>query len=210
MKPLPATNLRQNLGTWAVPGCRLPAVAACLLDELPREAFDPDFRGQALGTTYLDTPRFHLRKARRQGDRYLTLRLRCYRTPAGETYALAAKTEGQKWRREVDANTAGLILHGPSPLGKLLPADLLARLYELAGEVPVGPVVEVCCRRFAVENDTDRLTLDVDVRTDSGKCLPFGVLEFKSTDDQAVGPGGLAALELRPIKLSKFLWATEV
>jgi hypothetical protein len=210
MKPLPANNLRHNLGTWAVPACRLPAATALLLGELPRETFDPDFRGQALATTYLDTPSFRLRKARRRGDRYLTLRLRCYRGAAGETYALAAKTEAQKWRREVDADTAGLILQGPSPLGKLLPADLLARLLELAGDRPVGPVVAVCCRRFAVENDADRLTLDVDVCTDAGKCLPFAVLEFKSTDGGATPPAGLSGLGLRPVKLSKFLWATEV
>jgi hypothetical protein len=39
--------------------------------------------------------------------------------------------------------------------------------------------------------------------------MPHAVLEFKSTRlDQPAEP--LAALQLRPIKLSKFLWATDV
>jgi hypothetical protein len=34
------------------------------------------------------------------------------------------------------------------------------------------------------------------------------VLEFKSTRKTAVPPAALAGLNLRPIKISKFLWAT--
>src|SRR4051812_44328812 len=115
MPPLPAAGLRTNLATWAVPGRSLPAVAGALLDSLPREAFDPDFRGQLLETTYFDTRTLDLRRARRKGDKYLTLRLRCYGGadgPAGpdaDTYALSAKTEDRKWRLEVEPATAHLL-----------------------------------------------------------------------------------------------------
>jgi hypothetical protein len=83
----------------------------------------------------------------------------------------------------------------------------LAGKTSFADSTPVKPVVCVQCRRYAVENAQDRLTLDCDIRIDTGKALPHAVLEFKSTapDDP---PEPLAAL--RPIKLSKFLWAAEV
>jgi hypothetical protein len=58
----------------------------------------------------------------------------------------------------------------------------------------------VQCRRYAVENAEDRLTLDTCVHTDLGKHLPFNVLEFKSTEPDDP-PEPLAAL--RPIKLSR-------
>jgi hypothetical protein len=214
MKPLPANPLRANLGTWAVPARRLPAVARAMLDALPPESFDPRFLGQDLETTYFDTARQGLRKARRKGDRYLTLRLRRYGAPgAPPAWALSAKTEGEKWRAEVEADEAHALLGGPAPdaaLRALLPAHLQARLAALAGDEPLGPVACVRARRYAVEDDQDRLTLDVDVRADTGKCLPASVLEFKSTAADEPPPGGLTALRLRPIKLSKFLWATKI
>ncbi len=46
------------------------------------------------------------------------------------------------------------------------------------------------------------------VETDTGKCLPHGVLEFKSLAQGAEPPASLELLGLRPIKLSKYLWAT--
>jgi hypothetical protein len=207
MTPLPA-DLRTNLGTWAVPIARSPAVARVLLDRLPVEAFDPGFLGQTLATTYFDTPAFALRKARREGDRYLTLRVRCYPAPDGEIYAASAKTDAQKWRAEILSDVADALLDGPgraADWARLLPPDLYARLLGLVGDDPLGPVVTVCCRRYAVEDGHDRLTLDLDVATDTGKCLPHGVLEFKSTNPQAVPPH---LRGLRPLKFSKFLWAT--
>jgi hypothetical protein len=72
------------------------------------------------------------------------------------------------------------------------------------------PVVTVFCRRYAVEDDQDRLTLDCCVYTDRHKHLTYGVLEYKSTNRKAAPPGRLTRLGLRPLKLSKFLWATEV
>jgi len=213
MKPLPGADLRTNLCTWAVPAAGAPAVARVLLDSLPPEAFDPAFLGQSLATTYFDTAGFALRKARRKGDRYLTLRVRCYPAPGGDTYALSAKTEDQKWRAEIDSGVAGALLDGPSQLSEwagLLPPELYARLLGLVGDYPLGPVVTVCCRRYAVEDRRDRLTLDLGVATDTGKCLPHGVLEFKSSVAGAAPPAGLARLRLRPTKLSKFKWATGV
>jgi hypothetical protein len=215
MQPLPSGNLRSNICTWAVPCARVPAVAYCLPHLAPTESFDPTFRGQALETTYFDTPGLDLRRARHQGDRYLTLRLRCYRTPGGEeVYALSAKTESQKWRREIAAEDAAAISQALHVIGPevFLPADLLARLRELAGEqgYHLVPAARVSCRRYAVENDQDRFTLDVGVRTDTGKCLPFAVLEYKCADGSASIPGMLLSLPIRPLKLSKFLWATEV
>jgi hypothetical protein len=210
---LPAAELRQNLATWAVPLARIPAGAAVLLDALPLEPFDPHFRGQRLDTTYFDTRRFALRKARQRGKRYLTLRLRRYRPEgATPTFAVSAKTEDAKVRREIDAATAARWLSGATTedAAQLLPADLFARLLDLAGEEPLLPVACVRACRYAVEDDEARLTLDVDVGTDAGKRLPHAVLEFKSNQPDAVVPDAVARLALKPLKISKFLWATEV
>jgi hypothetical protein len=210
MQPLPAPDLRSNLGTWAVVAHDLPAVGAAMVRAFSAEPFDPDFRGQDLTTTYFDTPRFDLRRARRKGDRYLTLRLRCYQAPDGsETYALSAKTESQKFRRELDPRRAGQLLNGDGiAFGDLLPPDLVARLADLAGGAPVRGVVAVMCRRYAAEEDEHRLTLDVHVRTDTGLRLLFAVLEFKALDTSSPPPDFVARLGLRPLKLSKFLWST--
>jgi hypothetical protein len=202
---IPTEDLRSNLGTWAVSERELPAVAHALLRALPVEPFDADFRGQELETTYLDTPGLRLRRARAKKDRYLTLRIRRY---PGPSFALSAKTEIEKFRTELETEAALRLLGGfrPEALTGLLPPDLVARVYELAGDAELVPVVCVGCRRYAVENAEDRFTLDVGVRTDTGKRLEMNVLEFKSTNvDQDVTPpfGGL-----RPIKISKFLWAT--
>jgi hypothetical protein len=208
MKPLPGADLRTNLATWSVPIARAPAVARVLLDRLPAEAFDPAFLGQSLATAYFDTADFALRKARRAGNRYLTLRVRCYSALDGDVYAISAKTEDQKWRAEIAADVAFALLDGPSRSAEwagLLPPDLYARLLGLVGDDPLVPVVTVTCRRYAVEDLRDRFTLDLGVETDTGKCLPHGILEFKSVNPEAAPPE-LAGL--RPIKFSKFLWAT--
>jgi hypothetical protein len=182
-------------------------VTAVMLDVLPRESFDPDFHGQALETTYFDSPDYALRKARRAKDRYLTIRLRCYGDD--DAYALSAKTEREKWRQEIDAATAHQLLADAQQLPGLLPAHLRARLTELGAD-ELEPVVTVCCHRYAVEDDQDRLTLDCCVHTDRAKHLGYGVLEFKSIRPNETTPGRLIGLGLRPLKLSKFLWATEV
>jgi hypothetical protein len=62
--------------------------------------------------------------------------------------------------------------------------------------------------RDAIEDNEDRFTLDVDVQTDLGKSLPFAVLEFKSNEFKPL-PAALLAIGLKPVKISKFLWATE-
>jgi hypothetical protein len=205
---LPAPDIRSNLGTWAVPGCRVPAVAAAMLGSYPAEPFDPKFQGQRLGTTYFDTQSFALRKARLKGQRYLVIRLRCYQP--SDRYALSVKTENQKFRSPLASEAAEVLLQSrPPDFLPLLPADLQARLLELVGDDEVMPVVSVGCTRYAVENGQDRFTLDVDVAADTGRCLPAGVLEFKSTRKNASPPDELLALNLRPIKLSKFLWATD-
>jgi hypothetical protein len=54
------------------------------------------------------------------------------------------------------------------------------------------------------------LTLDLCVRTDTGKQLPHAVCEFKSINPDDQPPAGLLAIPIRPMKLSKFLWALEV
>jgi hypothetical protein len=208
MPTLPTQDLRSNLATWAVPGCLLPAAARRLLDLLPTEVYDPAFRGQELETTYLDTPNFALRQARRRQKKYLTVRVRFYR-PSG-TYALSAKTETVKFRQEIPPPLAAALLgQGPTvPSAVPLPGALLARLLELARDEPLLPVVTVYFRRYSVEDDRDRLTLDTDVRTDTGKCFPASVLEYKSVDPASPPDPVFGALGLRPIKLSKFLWAT--
>jgi hypothetical protein len=210
MQPLP--DLRNNLGTWAVEPGRLPALARALLESLPLEVYDPGFVGQDLATTYFDTTDFRLRKARRQGDKYVTVRVRCYRPQGGpDFYALSAKTPDAKFRLPLSDKQAESYLRDGLDAGdalRLLPADLSARFLDLTDGERVLPVVTVLCRRYAVEDDMDRLTLDTDVRTDTGKHLPAAVLEFKSRQAGAQPPEALAALGLRPIKLSKFLWST--
>lgn len=213
MKPLPVTTLRNNLGTWAVQIEQLPTVAGAMLAALPREPFDTEFRGQHLHTTYFDTADFNLRKARLSKDKYLTLRLRCYRQDGEDRqeYALSAKTEAAKVRLPIEPDQAKFLLAGQGiteSLLRLLPADLQARLIALTAERPLHPVVCVHARRYAVENEQDRLTLDVGVGTDIGKRLAFNVLEFKSTQKDDPLPDSLTQLGLRPIKMSKFLWAT--
>jgi hypothetical protein len=202
-------SLRSNIGTWWVPDSLLPAVAHFMHDVLPNESFDPHFWGQGLETTYFDTAGFDLRAARQKKQRYLTLRLRCYDAPGQEElYALSAKTESEKWRQEVPTEQAEAILAGELEPGVFLPANLLARLLEIAGARPIGAVVTVCCRRYAVEGTEERYTLDVDVGTDTGKHLPAAVLEHKSIDPESMPPPALQGLRLRAMKLSKFLWAT--
>ena len=61
---------------------------------------------------------------------------------------------------------------------------LRARLTELGGNT-LMPVVTVFCRRYAVEDDQDRLRLDCCVTTDRHKHLGYGVLEYKSTNRKA-------------------------
>ncbi len=207
MPSLPVTDFRPTRATWAAGSPALPAAGAAMIEALPAEPFDPDFRGQRLITTYLDTPRFALRRARRAGGRYLTLRIRHYHPT--RLFALSAKTEAAKVRVEVEPAVARAVLAGDrDTLAAHLPADVLARLAELVDETPLFPVAEVCCHRFAREDRQDRLTLDTGVRTDTGLALPFAVLEFKSADPAAALPSFPAALHLRPVKVSKFLWAT--
>ena len=116
-----------------------------------------------------------------------------------------------------DRATAEAVLRGEKPIRDLLPPNLLARLLEItdplarrASEGILVPVVTVCCRRYAVEDADRRLTLDCEVETDRGKSLPAAVLEFKAIDKEEPPPGRLARQPMRPIKLSKFLWATDV
>jgi hypothetical protein len=211
MKPLPATNLRSNVGTWVVPSATVPAVAAAMLDSLPRESYDLDFQGQELQTIYFDTSGLLLRKARHEGERYLTLRLRCYERDGQEDfYALSAKTEREKWRQEISAEDADAIRSYPDGIAGFLPANLLARLDEICQGARLLEAAVVCCRRYAVESDRDRLTLDANIRTSAGKRLRPAILEFKSLAAAADVPTALANLRLSPVKLSKFLWATEM
>jgi hypothetical protein len=213
MKLIPSGNLRSNLGTWAVRDDQLPAVACAMLEALPREAFDPGFRGQHLETVYFDTADFALRKARVLGDHYLTLRVRCYRQDGEDEdgYAISAKTEDEKVRFPIEEANAHFLLAGDGitpVLLDLLPGDLQARLLDIIGDEPLTPVVCIQAHRYAVEGNGPRLTLDTGVHTDKGEYLPFNILEFKSTEGDDTPPGSLSPLKLRPIKSSKFLWAT--
>jgi hypothetical protein len=210
MNPLPATTVLSNIATWAITDDRLPAVVAAMLSTptLTFERYDLGFRGQRLETTYFDSKDFALRSARKQGDNYLTLRVRCYQSAdQGEAYALAAKTESEKWRMELTDAQAEELLDESASIAALLPSNLLARLMELAPQ-GVQPIVKVCCRRYAVEDDSQRLTLDTLVRTSTGKSLPASILEFKATDRDQASPAPIEALRLSHIKLSKFMWAT--
>jgi hypothetical protein len=202
-----------NRGTRSPPNHTLPALGAILRNNWNTEQFDKEFLGQFLETYYLDTDKLQLRKARKQGDRYLTLRVRCYSPakrifPTDGAYALSAKTEEEKFRLPIAEDVAYRILDSDiDTLAPLLPPELLARFLELTDASPVRTATKLMCRRYAVEDDQDRLTLDRQVRTAAGKRMDFNVLEFKSIKPK---PMPLPNLMLSPIKLSKFLWATDV
>lgn len=207
---LPAGPLKTNRGTWSVPCGHLPAIALAM-QALPREEFDPLFAGQHLTTTYLDAPDWSLLKARREGERYCTLRVRRYASPATglEGFALSAKTETEKFRREIAPELASQLLTGATvpAYADLLPADLVARLQELAGDQVLRPIVATRCHRYATESSDDRLTLDVGITADVGRSLENAILEHKATDMGEWDPGRLPH-NTRPIKMSKILWAT--
>src|SRR5262249_12943560 len=134
-------------------------------------------------------------------------------TDQGDAYAVSIKTENEKWRQEIPRSLAHFLLSGVDPtptLAQLLPGNLFARLLELSQQKPLLPACKVCCARYSVEDESDRFTLDVGVHTTTAKCLPYGVLEYKSARDDATPPGSLLSLLLPPLKLSKFLWATGV
>jgi hypothetical protein len=207
-------DLRTNLGTWAVMPSQVPAVAHFMHDSLPNEVFDPHFYGQKLITTYFDTNKLALRKARLTKDKYITLRVRCYEARGQEEiYALSAKTEEQKFRIEISSKIADdLIYNGKDSLqaaSALLPVDLLGRLLEVCDGDKLTPIVNVFTQRYAIEDDQDRFTLDTAIKTDMGKAMTYSVLEFKSTKTDEP-PNALKAINLHPIKLSKFLWSTKV
>jgi hypothetical protein len=201
-------ELPRNACKYAVKPCHLPALGHWMHDYLPNESYDPHFQGQHLHTTYFDTEKFQLRKARVKADRYVTLRIRAY--PTG-TYYLQAKTDDEKVRVELAPDTAHAYLTGilpPGSLQSLLPAQVFARLLEMIdSDDELLPVVKIAYRRYAIEGSQERITLDTDVTTDTGKCLPFAVLEIKG-DEPPDTPALFAAMELRPIRLSKFLWST--
>jgi len=208
MQPLPAQDLRTNLATWSVVPEFVPAVTRRMLDVLPAEQYDPVFAGQQLVTTYFDTYQFALRAARRRGDRYLTLRIRHYQP--SDSYALSAKTEAGKFRRTLKPDIARSIIEDGFDYyaTTLMPADLQARLFDLVEGRDLRAVTAVRFRRYAVEDADNRLTLDIGIETDTGKCFPSEVLEHKATDPDASPYEVFPSLGLRPIKLSKFLWAT--
>jgi hypothetical protein len=216
MNTLPVTDLRSNVGTWSVLDWQLPALTKQMLDILQPERYDPSFAGQYLETTYFDTRDFALRKARVKGKKYITIRIRCYspgraasRHYSEPVYAISAKTESKKVRNQIDGDIAEALLGmtgvEATNLSGLLPADVIARIAEISRGDPLVPVVTLCFQRFAVEDDRHRLTLDVDIHSDTGRRYPCHVLEQKSTSHEATP---LISLPLRPIKLSKFLWST--
>jgi hypothetical protein len=217
MPNLPATDLRQNVLTLAVPDERLPGVGFCMRSLLPAEDYDPGFQGQYLQTSYFDTPAFTLRRARLKKKKYLTIRIRCYAPsqqpgrnyPPG-TYALSLKTEDGKYRTELPSYQAeNLLVNGIEDLGDLgVPADLLARALDLIGDQQLQAAVTVSFLRYAVESSTDRLTLDTAITTSTGKIYWTNVLEVKTTSKPYQPPPEVTRWALSPIKLSKFLWAT--
>jgi inorganic triphosphatase YgiF len=210
---IPNTWNRVNLGKWAVPMAQLPMVAAGML-ATPSLVFDPydrQFRGQQQRTTYFDTPSLDLLKNRQDSDQYLTLRVRCYEGQDGETYVLSVKTENLKWRQEIEESLADSLITATSDIAPLvidlIPSEALTRLITLTSGQPLRPVLCIEYRRYAIEDSESRLTLDVGICADNGKHLHCGILEWKSVNEDADLPTNLQAMPLRPIKLSKFLWA---
>jgi hypothetical protein len=210
MPLLPTGDIRTNLGSWAVATCQLPAVANRMHDWLKNEPYDPGFLGQKLSTTYFDTRKGKLRKARVNQDQYLTLRIRCYKADGvDEAYAISAKTESEKFRLEITGDDADNFQKGRASWADFLPANIYARLIDISNEEEIFPKVLIWCTRFAVEDNVKRFTLDVDIKTDLGKLLPFSVLEYKGAPGDYTPPG-FPTLGLRPIKLSKWLWSSRL
>ena len=206
---VPANDLRSNAGTWAIPNCQLPRIAERMHRLLPFEQFDPDFDGQELCTYYFDTMAFDLRKARLKKDKYCTLRIRTYND---ESYAISLKTEDQKFRKPISKAQAQYLMPGmadPAVDLDFLPGDLLARLLDLSNGLPLVQAVEVKFTRFATEDAVNRLTLDIDIRTNTGKQFPVnGILENKTTRPDREPMPEIAKLGYAPVRLSKWLWAT--
>jgi hypothetical protein len=213
MQPLPTADLRSNICTCVVTDGQLPMVAAAMLEAFPAESYDPRFLGQGLDTTYFDTPKLHLRTIRAKKSQYLTIRLRRYHfAPNKRLFALSIKTEAEKWREEIAPGVAASIFRDPVFLLDHIPGRFRARLASL-GIDELCPVVSVQCRRYAVEDEQNRLTLDVGVRSSRGKKLGFNVLEFKAIPSETSVidlPPRIQQCQLQPLKLSKFLWATDV
>jgi hypothetical protein len=206
MNDLPTTDVRTNAYTACVTPETIPCVASVMQKLLPNESYDPDFKGQAIETYYFDTVNFDLRAARIKKDKYCTVRIRYYR--ANGTYALSAKTESGKFRKEIPEQQAKWYLQNALDWNAF-PADIQARLLELIGSFELVPVVCVEFTRYAVEDDTNRLTLDIGTKTNTGKVFPsVAILENKTTADPPEPMEAIKALGLPPIKLSKFLWST--
>src|SRR5437764_558724 len=130
---IPATDLRKNVLTLAVPSERLPGVGRMMRSLLPAEEYDADFQGQHLQTTYFDTRRLALRKARLKNKQYCTIRIRCYapvQTPGRNypegVYALSIKTEAGKFRIQLESRVAEDALTSSNALDSLadhIPGD---------------------------------------------------------------------------------------
>jgi hypothetical protein len=129
---------------------------------LPSEAFDPNFQGQNLDTTYFDTQDLEQRKNRALHSRYITLRLRCYQGRRAESYAFSAKTEQEKFRAPLTPSQVhSLLAPGAAIAGILadiLPPHLNAGLLEISHDEPLLASALVCCLPYAVEDDVDRYT----------------------------------------------------
>jgi hypothetical protein len=213
MQPLlPTADIMSNHNTWLVPTSRIARVAHAMTEALPCEKYDPHFHGQTLQTTYFDTAKLELRKNRQSHAQYITLRLRCY-YGIKETYAVSAKTESEKFRVEISQAVARALQKPMEDvngiMADILPPHLLARLMDVSHEQPLVPAVTIFCQRYAVENTEERFTLDCAIETDSKK-MSGAVLEYKNTDPNIPPSLIVQAIGLRPIKLSKFLWSTEI
>lgn len=200
--------IRPTGGKYAVPTEQLPWVAKLMLNVpgLSLEKYDPLFQGQVLHTYYLDTPEFDLRKARAEKEIYITLRVRCYHSFLGKDYALDAKTDKGKWKGVLSEEQAQGLIDNTLVVQGLLPGDLQAKLLSITQE-SLLPVVKIHSKRYAVENEVDRITLDTNVYSDTGKILPCSVLEWKSMGGDPA-PLAVKNAGLRPMKMSKYLWST--
>jgi hypothetical protein len=218
--PLPATNIRNNIATWSLADSVLPAVVNVMLDTLAPESFDPTFQGQWHQTTYFDTPGQLLRMARKPKKNYATLRLRSYAPSSAVgglypncVFAFSIKTEDQKERIDIAPAVAESFLSGApiemDLLAQILPPDLYAKVLGLIDDQPLYPVVTVFCTGYATEDDNLRFTLDTCTTTNTGKKLPFNVLEFKAIQGTPAPPASLPIARMNPLKLSKFLWSTD-
>ena len=160
-------------------------------------------------STYFDTPDFEQYLAHRQGRRRrYKVRSRTYME--SELCMFEIKTKGLrgatvKHRREQPMADADVL----TPANLQFTARVLAEEY--GQQVPeLAPVLRNAYRRATLVDpvDGERVTCDVDLRYADAQGVVHGpdmvIVETKSADGRGISDAALAALNIRPVSMSKY------